>query len=280
MTSPTHLLSLAALTVLELAPPAMVRCADAAGYRHIGLRVIPATDHEPRHDWREGSANLREVVAALAGTGVRVLDIEILRLTATVDIAALRRALELGARLGARFALVAGNDPEESRLTGHLAALCDLGAPLGIAMALEPMPWTDVRTFPQALRVVEATGRDNACVLLDPIHFDRAGDDVAELARAPGHRLRYAQLCDAPAQRPVDRETLLHQARAERLMPGDGGLDLAGMLRALPAGLPLSLEVPMQSLAQTVPAVERARRLRERTERLLASLDRTTMEPT
>jgi hypothetical protein len=55
-------------------------------------------------------------------------------------------------------------------------------------------------------------------------------------------------------------------------MPGDGGLDLLGMLRALPQDLPLSLEVPMATLATTVNAVERATRIRDKAEELLGRL--------
>ena len=84
------------------------------------------------------------------------------------------------------------------------------------------------------------------------------------------------QLCDAPAERPRDVETLLHHARAARLMPGDGGLDLVGILRALPRDLPLSLEIPMQELARTVPAVERAKRMRAKALALLATLAEST----
>jgi sugar phosphate isomerase/epimerase len=80
------------------------------------------------------------------------------------------------------------------------------------------------------------------------------------------------QLCDAPAERPTNIEGLLHQARAERLMPGDGGLDLAGILRAVPDDLPIGLEIPMESLARTVPALERTRQMLVKTRRLLASL--------
>jgi sugar phosphate isomerase/epimerase len=65
----------------------------------------------------------------------------------------------------------------------------------------------------------------------------------------------------------------LHQARAERLMPGDGGLDLVGILSALPRDIPLSLEVPMRTLAKTMPAVERARRILDKTRALLRRLD-------
>jgi sugar phosphate isomerase/epimerase len=168
--------------------------------------------------------------------------------------------------------LVAGNDPDEARLTERFAALCELGAPLGLTMDLEAMPWTDVKTLQQSARVVARAGKDNGGVLIDPIHFDRAGNVAADIAAVPHARIHYAQLCDAPAARPRDTETLLHQARAERLMPGDGGLDLKGILRALSDELPLGLEIPMHQLARTVGAVDRARQMRVKAEALLAAL--------
>jgi sugar phosphate isomerase/epimerase len=137
-------------------------------------------------------------------------------------------------------------------------------------VCLEPMPWTDVRNFVQGLRIVESAARDNAGVLIDPIHFDRGGSRPAELAGVPPQRLPYLQFCDAPAERPSTLEGLLHQARAERLPPGQGGLDLAALLHAAPRDVPLSLEVPMATLARTMPALARARMLRETTERWLA----------
>jgi len=55
-------------------------------------------------------------------------------------------------------------------------------------------------------------------------------------------------------------------------MPGDGGLDLRGILRAVPRDIPLSLEIPMQALSRTVPALERSRRMLAKTRRLLETL--------
>ena len=95
---------------------------------------------------------------------------------------------------------------------------------------------------------------------------------MSEIADVPAAWFRYVQLCDAPAERPTTTEGLLHQARAERLLLGDGGLDLRGMLRALPPDLPLSLEIPMEGLAKTVGAVERARRALAAARKLLQSL--------
>jgi sugar phosphate isomerase/epimerase len=265
-------LSLAALTVIELSPVQQVHCAAQAGYSHVGLRLIPATDNEPNWDVVGDTTMLRELRAALRDTGVTALDVEILRLKPETVVADFVAVLDTAASLGARYLLVAGNDPDESRLTERFAALADLAAPLGLSPCLEAMPWTQVRDFMQAARIVEAAARDNAGVLVDAIHFDRGANHADQIASVAPRRLPYAQLCDAPAERPADLETLLHQARAERLPPGEGGLDLAGLVRALPQDIVLSLEVPMRRLSATLPANERALRLRQTTLDWLATL--------
>jgi len=265
-------IGLAALTVLELTPPQMVDCAAQAGYSHVGLRLIPATPTEAHYATIGDTPLMREVLARLAGTGVAVLDVEILRLKPLTDVRDFLPLLETAARLGALNALVAGNDPEESRLIDRFGALCDLAAPFGIAPCIESMPWTDCRDFAQGARIVRAVNRPNAGLLIDPIHFDRGGSTASEITQVPAAWLRYVQLCDAPATRPTDTETLLHQARADRLLPGDGGLDLSGILRALGPDLPLGLEIPMAALARSVPAVERARRALAATRALLQRL--------
>jgi len=270
--SPRHPIALAALTVLELAPPDMVSCAADAGYDFIGLRLLSATPTEVQHPMVGDTALVRETAQRIADTGIKVLDIEIFRLKPETNVADYRIALETGARLGAREALVAGNDPDESRLTSRFAEFCDLAGEYGIAANIEPMPWTDVRSFADGLRVVAAARRDNGGVLVDALHFDRAGGRAEEIAVAPVHVLRYLQVCDAPAARPTDTETLLFQARAERLMPGDGGLDLRSMLRAIPSTVPLSLEIPMQALTKTMPAVPRTREMLRKVRRLLETL--------
>lgn len=268
----TRIVSLSALTVLELPPQDMVTCARDAGYSHVGLRLIPATPNEPSYETVGDTPLIRETLARLRDTGVGVLDVEILRLKPDTRVHDFIPVLETAARLGARNALVAGNDPDEARLTDNLAALCDVAAPLRIAPCLEPMPWTDAKNFAQGARIVGNARRDNAGLLIDPIHFDRGGSVASEIPGVPASWLRYVQLCDAPAERPTTLDGLLHQARAERLLPGEGGLDLAGILRAIAPDTPISIEIPQEALAKTVPAVERARRALEATHRLLGTL--------
>ncbi|RQR27030.1 sugar phosphate isomerase/epimerase [Burkholderia sp. Bp9142] len=258
-------LSLAALTVLELTPPQMVRCASESGYDYVGLRLLPATETEVHHDVIGDAALKREVLAVLRDTGVRVLDAEILRLKPETDVHAYVPMLETAAELGARYVLVAGNDPDENRLVDNLGRLCDLAEPLGLSPSVEPMPWTDVRDIEAGARVIRASGRKNTGLIIDPIHFDRAGTSADALSALPREYFGYLQFCDASPQRPTDLDTLLFQARCERMIPGEGGIDLRGILRALPMHLPVSVEVPNQRWAQSTPALARARRLREAT---------------
>src|SRR5437867_981251 len=162
----TRPMSLAALSVLELSPPEMVSCAATAGYSHVGLRLIPATPEEIEHPVIGDTAMVREVCTRLADAGIRVLDIEIFRLRPDTIVADYTAALETGARLGARHALVAGNDPDEARFVDRFAAFCDLAGRLGLTASLEPMPWTDVKDFAQGARVVAAAARANAGILI------------------------------------------------------------------------------------------------------------------
>lgn len=269
----TRSISLAALTVLELTPPEMVTCAADAGYSHVGIRLLPATPTEPQYDLVGDTALLREVEARLADTGVKVLDAEIFRIKPDSRIADYEAAIATAARLGASELLVAGNDPDEARQIESFGAFCELAQRYGLGAVLEFMPWTDARNLTQAARIVERCGHANAGVLIDPFHFSRSHSQLEDIASIPPARLRYVQFCDVPALVPPTMEAILDQARAERLFPGEGELDLLGLLRAIPRDIPLSLEVPTHTLARTVGATERARRALVATQRVLAQLD-------
>ena len=97
------------------------------------------------------------------------------------------------------------------------------------------------------------------------IHFFRADNRLDELRGLPMH---YLQFCDARAERPTDMPEMIRQARFDRLPPGEGGLDLAGLLAATPGDLPMSLEVPM---TRKLPPLERAKLVYESTLRVLGA---------
>jgi sugar phosphate isomerase/epimerase len=257
-------IGLAALTVLELSHEEQVRVAAEAGYSHVGLRFIPVAGQSIHH-----ALDVPAIENRLADTGVRVLDVEVFRLAPETDVARFEPVLAMSARLRATELLVHGADAEEARLVENFGRLCDLAATYGLNANLEPMPWVDVSDTSKAMRVINAAGRKNSALLVDAIHFFRAGDNVQALGKIPRAQLRYAQLCDARPERPADMQEIIRQARSDRLFPGEGGRDLAGLMRALPADLPLSLEIPY---ARPMSPLERARRAFAATQRLLAEL--------
>jgi sugar phosphate isomerase/epimerase len=265
-------ISLAALTVLELTPPEMVTCAAEAGYSHVGIRLLPATPTEPQYDLVGDTPLLREVERRLADTGIRVLDVEIFRIKPDTRVGDYEAAVATAARLGASELLVAGNDQDEARLIDRFASFCDLAAGYGLGASLEFMPWTDAKDLTQAARIVERTGRDNAGVLIDPFHFSRSRSRIEDIATISPVHLHFMQFCDVPAAIPATMDAILAEARAERLFPGDGELDLLGLLRAVPRDIPLSVEVPTHTLAKTIGATERARRALAATKHVLAQL--------
>jgi sugar phosphate isomerase/epimerase len=64
---------------------------------------------------------------------------------------------------------------------------------------------------------------------------------------------------------------MMHAARYERMFPGEGGIDLVSLARAMPADIPVSIEVPTASLAKTLNVEARARRALEGAKRVLAA---------
>jgi sugar phosphate isomerase/epimerase len=170
------------------------------------------------------------------------------------------RLLETAAELGAKVICAIADDPDEKRLTQSLAELCDAAAPYGLAVGVEFMPYSRVRDANSALRIVRQACRSNARIIVDALHAHRSNTTSDDLAAIPPELLSHAQLCDAPAEAPSTREGLIHAARYTRLLPGAGAIDLRALVRALPEGLPLSIEVPNAEQVALLGAEEWARR--------------------
>ena len=251
-------IGLAALTVLELSPAEQIDVAAQAGYDFVGLRLVPVAGQPYHH-----RVDVAEIEKRLAGSGVPVLDVEVFRLAPETKVADFEPMLAIAARLRATDLLVHGADADEARLGDNWGRLCDLADAYGLAANLEPMPWVDVSTVAKANRILGIAGKSNAAVLIDAIHFFREANSLEDLSST---RTRYLQLCDAPREKPASMEEIRRQAREDRLMPGEGGLDLRGLLGALPADLPICLETPY---AKPMSAAQRARRGLELTRKFL-----------
>ena len=268
----SHAFSLAHLSALELTPPELIMVAGEAGYDYVGLRLVAVTPGGAAWDVRNDRRMMAMTRAAMNDTGVGVLDVELARLEPETDIETFRACLEGGAELGARHVLTQADDPDLGRLTDRYAALCEMAAPLGLSCDIEFIPWLRTRTLADAAALARASGQANAGIMIDTLHFARAGCRPEEIETLPHQWLRYMQLCDAPRRGPPTLEGLLYAAREERLFPGEGELELVEVLRRLPPDIPIAIEIPTETLAFTAPPEERARLAREASLRVLAQI--------
>lgn len=264
--------SLAYLTSAPLGAPETVSLAHRLGYGAVGLRALPASPGGEVNALLDDPAAVRETLACMADTGIAVFDMEIVRIGPDFRVADLAAFLDLCGQLSARAVLVAGDDPDEARLIDSYASFCAAAAPFGLTADLEFMPWTSVPDASSALRVVTAAGAPNGGILVDALHTARSATTLADLAAIPRHLLHYAQMCDAPAEIPATDDGLIYTARAERLLPGDGGIDLAGMFSVLPGDLPVSLELPNVIEKPRLGVAEWARLALERGRRIVGQV--------
>jgi sugar phosphate isomerase/epimerase len=265
-------LSLAHLTVLSLPPPEMVRVAARTGYRAVGLRLIAVNKESPGYPLMDDAVMMRETRVALADTGLRVSDIELIQIKPETDVAALEPFIAAGAALGARHILTAPYDSDHARLSDRLGAIANLAENYGLSALMEFFPWTTVPDLATVAKIVAAASSPNVGILVDTLHFDRSGSSLDQLKLIPPEWLPMMHLCDAPSEKPTTVEGLLHTARAERLPPGEGGIDIAAILTRMPDHTQITLEVPMQRLTGLEGPEAVARRVHDATLRLLAGM--------
>lgn len=258
-----HEYSLAYLTVPETPPCAMIELAARAGYQYVGLRALRVTDDEVGFPLGSDRQLLKATQRTLAETGMRVLDVELFRLTPDCRIAAFGAALDATAELGARHVIAQAPDPDLSRASDHFAALCDAAAERRLSVNLEFVTWTETPDLRAASRIVASAQRDNGGILVDLLHFARSSCSIDGLALLPRRWFRYAQICDAPRAAPTTSEGLIYAARNERLFLGEGAIEIAAILAAMPENIPYSIEIPRSALKRQVGAEELARRALE-----------------
>ena len=242
-----RMLGISALSVLDAEPPEVVTEAARAGLDTVGLRVFPAGD-EPAWPLLGDTPMVRETLRRVAGTGIAVWDVEVLRVRPDKELSEHLGILDAGARLGARYVLVNVNDPEPDRRLERLNLLAGEAASRGLTLAVEYMVFTEVRTLADAVDLVNQI-EGPAVVLPDSLHAARSGGTPEQLAQVDPALIAYAQLCDPTTEPgPASPDEALAEARTGRRFPGDGDLPLVEFTRALPPGTPLAVEAPVRDL--------------------------------
>lgn len=144
------------------------------------------------------------------------------------------RVLPLAVELGASTVSVAelfGLEYDRRFMAKHFGELCDKAAAHGVRVALEFVPTGGVPGLAEAMEIIDEAGRANGGLMVDAWHFFRSDSSLAQLASLPGDRIFSVQLNDAPAMPEAD----LTLGMMNRLIPGDGELDLKGFMQAVAA---------------------------------------------
>ncbi|MDT0575986.1 TIM barrel protein [Croceicoccus sp. F390] len=234
-------IALASGVLPEFGALAVIDAAARAQFDMVGLWVDPAV-------WN--STDTQACEHALRKAGMPVIDVEVLWYRDGEDIADHKRILDIGARLGAANALCVSSRPDPADTIGWLNELCCHAESTGIRVALEFGIFTAVKDLAAARAIIAAVDHPLAAILIDPIHVDRSGTQLAEIAALDPALLPYAQFCDAPARRPdpADFNAIITDAVDLRQQCGSGALDLLALYRALPAEIPLSIELRSKAL--------------------------------
>jgi sugar phosphate isomerase/epimerase len=240
----TRRYTFAPLTAMHYAPPQLLQLAAHAGVWGVGVRLLPTMPGALHYPLMQQPEQLRETLACQRDLGIVVFDLELIRIGPGLRADDYLGVFEVGQRLGAQVVNVIGDDPDPARLAASYAALCDAAAPFGLSCDIEFMPWSAVPDVAAAHRVLAAVQRPNVGVLVDALHFGRSASTLADVAALPREWIHYGQICDGTLPGPATREGLIHDARCERLLPGEGDIDLRGLFAQLPTDVPVNIEVP------------------------------------
>ncbi|MBW8753588.1 MAG: TIM barrel protein [Sphingomonadales bacterium] len=270
MNRPQNRLGIEMLTLLGMPPVEYVKLASELGCVSVstGLSGLPLTmfgidDFAPYPMWslRDDAALRRETIAALRDTGVRIGLAEGFSAKADADVSAFAADLDLFAELGALRLNAICMEDDMAMATDQLGKLAEMAAQRGMVFTIEFFPSEGINSFERVLQVVDGIGGGKAKVLLDSMHFFRTGGTLDKLRAAGTDVVGYVQLADAPDRPPG--ESYMMDAMFARDVPGQGELPLRELIAALPADMPISVEVPRLADLKTMGGRSHAARVVE-----------------
>jgi sugar phosphate isomerase/epimerase len=223
--------------------------ATAAGFADVGLSV------RWLRLWLEEGHTLDELDALAADAGVRITELEAIRVMREEqdpleDLAAL-----LAERLRpARLQAVGPYDGTLDDAAARAGRVADRFAAWDVDVVLEPLPFTNLRTPADAAAIILRADRPNLSMCMDVWHLYRNGLPLSHLDGLWPY-ISTVQLNDGTVECEYP-DDLREDCLRNRRVPGQGEFDLVGLLRARNAHRPdstFSVEVIATGLREQDP---------------------------
>lgn len=256
------LYSLAHLTLIQCTAPELIYIAARAGYDAVSPRFIQMNVPGEFAESPLSPAMISATKSALKTTGLKVLDIELARITEDCDPREFEAACALGGELGARHMIMSAwtkDRTDRNFLIDIYSETCDIAAQYDLTVELEFPSFSRLRTLDEALDIVRAADRPNSAILVDTLYLHLSRVDLAELLHVPAAFLNFLHISDALPGIADTRAGMIQLARDARLYPSEGCIDFKGIIERVPP-VNYSIELPNQSRITELGLEEHARR--------------------
>ena len=142
-----------------------------------------------------------------------------------------KRRMELAARLGSPYLVATpSREPcDQQQVTERYSSLLEIGRNIGVKPTFEYISFfRSAHSLGQAWKVVQDTNDVDATLILDAFHSWNSNSTLDDLRAIPGDRISHYHIDDAARDKPPGS-----QMDPDRVMPGDGAIDLAAEIRVL-----------------------------------------------
>lgn len=209
-----------------------IRLTHEAGFAAIELWANDIYEYVGR------GGEVRDVERALADTGLKVPSLisvrgwgEAIPEEYPIVLDEVKRRFELATRLGMTW--VVCSPPRQpcdvNQIVARYRDLLQLGTQIGVRPTFEYISFfRSISSLPQAWQVVQATCDPRATVIVDAFHSYNSRSTLDDLRSVPGDRISHYHIDDAAPDKPAGQQT-----DPDRVMPGDGPIDLLAELRVL-----------------------------------------------
>lgn len=242
------------LVLLNGEPEQKLRAAQAAGFEQVEIwrEDVEASTPELAKQLNLGFTNL-QVLRDFTGTPDRE------RLQKREE---LRQFIQIAQSLGCNTIQAPATTREDcvaERIDEDLRWMASEAARYNMRIMYEPMAWCSVdNTLPLAWERLQRLDQPNIGLVVDLFHICALGGDASQLDGIPADRIYEVQLCDMAEMPPQEKGALSDFARHQRLLPGDGIIEVERFVDKLKSASyrgPVGIEVFNDGLKAQPPEV-------------------------